>query len=613
MLNSDYNEDISLTTTLSDKLKLYYSVDFVNGENGKAGIASRDYETGIVTLRVTPDPNYRVDKITVTGTNGTEDLTPVSGVYYVDTSKEDVTVTTTFKEAGNSILASGTCGDYLYWELNDEGVLTISGTGDMEYNNVPWSAYSNSIESVVISSGVTSIGENAFAGCDYLTEITIPEDVTSIGTAAFYGCPNLTNITLPESLTAIGEYAFRMCTGLTNITIPKNVTSIGRGTFDRCSSLTSITISDGVFSIGDCAFQDCTNLTSVIFPDSIASIGDAAFFGCSGLVSITLFDGMTSIGDHAFTDCSSLTDVYYFGTEEQFAAISDPIRPFTTNVNIHYLTPLEILTQPADYTGPIGSKATFSVEAEGEELKYQWQMLSNDTWKNSSASGAKTSKITFTISNIHDGMQYRCIVTDGYGNEEISEVAAVHAGTVLEITGQPEDFTGPIGSKATFSVEAKGDGLKYQWQMLFNGVWKNSSALGAKTSTITFTISNMHDGMQYRCIVTDGYGNEEISEASIVHAGTVLEITGQPEDFTGPVGSTATFSIEAEGNDLTYQWQYYSKGTWINSSASGATTSMILFNVKSSHDGMQYRCVVTDSEGNEVISDVVTVHVTAAT
>ena len=272
-------------------------------------------------------------------------------------------------------------------------------------------------------------------------------------------------------------------------------------------------------------------------------------------------------------------------------------------------TKLAIISQPEDFTGAVGSKATFSIEAEGDDLKYQWQMYTNGEWKNSSAQGAKTSTITFTISNIHDGMQYRCVVTDRHGNEEISEAAAVHVGTILEIVEQPVDYTGAVGSKATISIEAEGDDLKYQWQMYTSGEWKNSSAPGAKTSTITFNISSSHDGMQYRCVVTDGYGNEEISEVATVHVGAVLEIIKQPVDFTGFEGDKATFSIEAEGEGLSYQWQIFTNGEWKNSSASGANTSTITFNIKDSHAEMQYRCVVTDSDGNEKISDIVKVHI----
>lgn len=81
-------------------------------------------------------------------------------------------------------VASGTCGENLTWTLAD-GVLTISGTGDMDDHKSelaePWFDYATGIESVVIDSGVTSIGSYAFSYCTSLTEVTIPDGVVSIG------------------------------------------------------------------------------------------------------------------------------------------------------------------------------------------------------------------------------------------------------------------------------------------------------------------------------------------------------------------------------------------------------------------------------------------------
>ena len=85
---------------------------------------------------------------------------------------------------------SGKCGDNLTWTLDGDGTLTISGTGkmwDSDYYNdydVPWADFLASIEKVVISKGVTSIGNEAFKWCERLTNVTIPDSITSIGNSA---------------------------------------------------------------------------------------------------------------------------------------------------------------------------------------------------------------------------------------------------------------------------------------------------------------------------------------------------------------------------------------------------------------------------------------------
>lgn len=143
------------------------------------------------------------------------------------------------------ILVSGTCGENLTWELGDEGLLVISGTGKMEdfkAPSVPWKAERESITSVVIGNGVTSIGEYAFFGCSNLTSAAIPDSITSIGNEAFNECSSLTNVEMLTGVTTIGNQVFNGCTSLTEIAIPNSVTSMGWGVFGGCSSLTRVTL-----------------------------------------------------------------------------------------------------------------------------------------------------------------------------------------------------------------------------------------------------------------------------------------------------------------------------------------------------------------------------------
>ena len=163
--------------------------------------------------------------------------------------------------------------------------------------------------SYAIPDSVTSIGDDAFNYCEFLTSVTIPDSVTSIGEGAFEDCTSLTSVTIPDSVTSIGSSAFEDCTSLTSVTIPDSVTSIVDYAFDGCTSLTSVTIPDSVTSIGELAFGSCTSLTSVTIPDSVTYIGYSAFNGCTSLTSVTIPDSVTSIDWYAFEDCTSLTSV----------------------------------------------------------------------------------------------------------------------------------------------------------------------------------------------------------------------------------------------------------------------------------------------------------------
>ena len=164
-----------------------------------------------------------------------------------------------------------------------DGVLTVSGAGamaDYTSNSAPWYGYD--IKTIVIESGVTSIGEGAFASCYNLESVSIPASVTSIGARAFEYCGLATTaptVSFAEGSTplTIGERAFYYA-NLKSIDIPNRVTSIGEQAFSGCSSMESVSIPASVTSIREEAFWNCGMLAKVyIFAPSLTTYGDLAF------------------------------------------------------------------------------------------------------------------------------------------------------------------------------------------------------------------------------------------------------------------------------------------------------------------------------------------------
>lgn len=239
------------------------------------------------------------------------------------------------------IIASGECGAYgdnLMYKLNSDGVLTISGQGEMAdwfTNTVPWKDYKNSgkITRVIIHEGVTSVSTKAFVSCESLEYAFIPSSMKDID--GFTACSSLKSINLPEGLETIGIQSFCDCDSLKTVTIPSSVNSIGFGAFEWCDSLTEIKVKSNnayftdingvlynkdktkiiqypkaktqtsyiipssVTTVGRDAFEECENLKSIILPEKLTSIEESAF-SSSGIKTIEIPAGVTTISRSAF-------------------------------------------------------------------------------------------------------------------------------------------------------------------------------------------------------------------------------------------------------------------------------------------------------------------------
>ena len=181
-------------------------------------------------------------------------------------------------------LTGGAAGDGsgVTWQLTENTddpstyKLTISGSGAMEDfpfgSYQPWYSFHDQITSVVVSPGVTSIGECAFSWFPKLTHVDIADSVISIGGNAFKSCSSLTDITIPQRVTHIGGLAFSDCTSLSSITLSNNITSIGNAAFKNCTTLTSITIPGSVTSIGSNVFTGCTSLNDIRYSGTSESV-----------------------------------------------------------------------------------------------------------------------------------------------------------------------------------------------------------------------------------------------------------------------------------------------------------------------------------------------------
>ena len=369
-------------------------------------------------------------------------------------------------KANASTVASGWCGSNVRWDLNNTGTLAIYGTGpmrDYDYSyNAPWYSNRSKIETVIIGPGVTSIGEEAFFGCQNLASVIIPDSVTSIGGYAFVACYSLTSVDIPDSITSIGNAAFNNC-GLTTVIIPERVTIINSLTFHGCGNLVSVIIPEGVTAIDSSAFSKCTSLIDVYYKGStvqweqiefgtsnpilyatlhanVASgwcgsnirwilddTGTLAIYGTGPMTdyaqyapwygdsrnikTVIIESGVTSIGVYAFTNCTNLTSVTIpdsissigklaFANCSSLTAVNIPDRVISIDQwAFMFCTSLTSVTIPNSVTA-IDKYAFY----ECTSLKNVYYAADSSKWKTISIGNSNENLINATIhyNHIHD-------------------------------------------------------------------------------------------------------------------------------------------------------------------------------------------------------------------
>ncbi|MGN0519042.1 MAG: leucine-rich repeat protein [Acutalibacteraceae bacterium] len=215
-------------------------------------------------------------------------------------------------------ILDGTLDGGITYELDDEGTLTITGSGEMPDFDLatyaPWYSNRYNVKKIVISEGITSIGKYNFTNLYYVTDLTMPGTIKTIGYGAFMNCIGLPEIVIPDSVVSIADRAFMNNTELhhkaTKIVLGANLVSIGTSAFYELRYVTEIKFNEKLKTLGSGAFTHMQFLSGVVtLPDSLETIGSYAFDSLMNVEEFRLGNNVKSIGDNAFTSCSSLTKI----------------------------------------------------------------------------------------------------------------------------------------------------------------------------------------------------------------------------------------------------------------------------------------------------------------
>ncbi|MCC8075842.1 MAG: leucine-rich repeat protein, partial [Clostridiales bacterium] len=423
-----------------------------------------------------------------------------------------------------------------------------------------------------------SIGINAFYGCSSLTSVTINSEAVVSGTFSS-SKSSLTDVTIGDSVTTIPSSVFYEFKNLTSVTIGSSVTSIGSYAFYYCTSLTSVTIPDSVTSIGSYAFYNCKSLTELTLGKGVTSIGSYAFSGCTGLTEMTLGEGVTSIGSNAFYGCTGLTDVYYAGSEEEWAAISIASgNTYLKNATIHYnyvptvdLSTCTVTVASATYTGSALTPAVTVKDASGNTLTSG----TDYTVKYTNNTNVGTGTVTVTGTGNYTGSVSKTF-TIAKASQTVTATAAatsIYAGKTTTVTGAGVGtitYSSSDASVATVSSAGKVTGkkpgtvtitVKAAGNSNYNAASKTVKITVKLNKTTISSLTNTSKGVTVKWSKVTG-----ASGYYIYRNGTKVK--------TITSGSTVSYTdTGAKTNGTKYQYKIYAYNGSTKSAASATKTT----------------------------------------
>lgn len=262
-----------------------------------------------------------------------------------------------------------------------------------------------------------------------------------------------------------------------------------------------------------------------------------------------------------------------------------------------------LTTQPVDATVCEDGSATFTVEATGENLSYQWT-------KNAINVGSDNNVLVLNALTLADNNNnIICTISSTCGGPLTSNTVKLYVNPKTQITTHPSSTVACSGTGITLSVVASGINNSYRWEKGGVAVANVAGKISGAT-TANLTILNLNpvtDAGTYVCYVDGDCGIEVSSNPAILSIDDPIVITTQPTSVTACLGSNTSFSVVATGTSLLYQWQ--KNGVDI----AGATNSSLALNSIVAGDAASYRCVITSPCGASTPSTAATLTIPTST
>jgi hypothetical protein len=272
-----------------------------------------------------------------------------------------------------------------------------------------------------------------------------------------------------------------------------------------------------------------------------------------------------------------------------------------------------ITTQPSNQVVCQGSTVSFSVVAKGTGIAYQWKKGKMDLLDTGSISGSTSKVLTINpVNNSDTATNYHVVINGTCSPNDTSAYASLVIHTAPSIVIQPSNQTVCIGSLVSFSVSAKGTELNYQWRKGETNINNGASITGANSEMLTINHVTLSDTATNYNVVVSGTCSPSVNSIFVSLVNTSPSITKQSANQSICVGNSASFSVDANGMDLSYQWRKGTSNLVNGKNIFGATSDMLMIDsVNIADTAFNYNVVVTGTCLPSIVSDNISLIVKA--
>jgi hypothetical protein len=369
------------------------------------------------------------------------------------------------------------------------------------------------------------------------------------------------------------------------------------------ASIVSQPVNTSACEGGNASFSATVSGTTLTYQWQISTDGGVTFTDISGAIAATLsLTGVTaSMNNNSYRVI--VTSTACAGTVTSTAAV------LSVNNNA------AIIAQPTANSVCPGSNTLFTVNATGAGITYQWQISTDGGTTYTNISGETSASLNLTnVTASINGNLYRVIINSSCSSTGItSNAAQLTILSTATLNSQPAAVSVCQNQNATFTVNASGSSLTYQWRVSTDGGNTYSDISGATTNTLSLTgVTPALNNNRYQVVVTGVPCGSVTSDPALLQVSTPAQISAQPTSVTACSGTDASFSVGATGSLISYQWQVSTDGGSTFNNIPGATNAnLTLTAVANTLNNNVYQAVVTEANCGAVTSNAATLTVNA--